>query len=61
MQVAMTVEFIGGGEEVVKSLKVNASSFAEAFKKAEEWYRTTAQKFYYYGMEIKDGRYYYFE
>ena len=57
MQVVMTVEFIGSGEEVVKQIKVDASSYAEAFRKAEEWYKTTEQKFYYYCMEIKDADY----
>lgn len=46
------VHFIGNGYESVKFIMVDAKTNDEAFKKAENWYKTTGQTFSYMAMEI---------
>lgn len=46
------VYFIGSGYEVVKMIWVKAQTNGDAFKKAEEWYKTENQTFAYMGLEI---------
>ena len=48
------VHFIGSGYESVKFICVEAETNGEAFKKAEEWYKTTGQTFKYLEMEISN-------
>ena len=47
------VHFIGHGYESIRFIMVDDEmSNAEAFAKAEEWYKTTEQTFDYVDMEI---------
>lgn len=47
------VHFIGNGYESVRFIVVDGElTNAEAFAKAEEWYKTTGQAFKYMGLEI---------
>lgn len=46
------VHFIGSGYESVKFVYVEAESNGEAFRKAEEWYKSTGQTFNYLEMEV---------
>lgn len=46
------VHFIGSGYESVKFVYVEAETNGEAFRKAEEWYKSTDQTFNYLEMEV---------
>lgn len=46
------VYFIGHGYESVRFICVEVETNAEAFQKAEEWYKTTNQTFDYVELEI---------
>lgn len=48
------VFFIGHGYECVKFIIVEAETNAEAFAKAEAWYKTTGQTFDYVHLEVED-------
>lgn len=46
------VYFIGSGYECIKFVIVEAETNGEAFRKAEEWYKSTDQTFNYLDMEV---------
>ena len=48
------VHFIGHGYESVKFIIVEAETYAEAFAKAEEWYKATGQTFDYMALEAEE-------
>ena len=48
------VHFIGNGYESVRFINVEAETNGEAFRKAEEWYKTTNQTFAYIELEIEE-------
>lgn len=48
----LRVYFIGHGYECVRFVTVEAETNAEAFRKAEEWYKATGQTFDYVELEI---------